>query len=56
MVLGYSQLSCSALPSAETDGTLLGPAGRHVRRLINMTLKIAVFNLIFTSNIKTYFW
>ena len=29
----YSQPSCPALPSAQTDGTLLGPAGRHVRRL-----------------------
>ena len=53
MVLGYSQLSCPALPSAQTDGPPLGPAGRHVRRLINMILKIAVFNIIF--NIKTYF-
>jgi hypothetical protein len=32
---GVLQPSCPALPSAQTDGTLLGPAGRpgHVRRL-----------------------
>ena len=33
-VIGYySQPSCPVVPSAQTDGTLLGPAGRHVRRL-----------------------
>ena len=33
LVLGCSQPGCPAVPSAQTDGTLLGPAGRHVRRL-----------------------
>ena len=33
LVLGCSQPSCPAVPSAQTDGRLLGPAGRHVRRL-----------------------
>ncbi len=32
---GYSQPSCPALPSAQTDGTLLGPASRHARRRLS---------------------
>jgi len=28
----HSQPSCPAMPSAQTDGQSLGPAGRHVRR------------------------
>ena len=32
-ITGYSQPSCPAPPSAQAEWTVLGPAGRHVRRL-----------------------
>jgi hypothetical protein len=38
ILTGYSQPSCPAPPSAQAEWTVLGPAGRHVRRLAQSLL------------------